>query len=126
MTRISSHEAINHANPGQGYVCEGGEIVEWGGGDIPTQAEVDQWEADYAAWVDAHRYRAQRAAAYAAGAGSGGLGKESGVIPTIGDVLDVLIDQVEANRLAAGAARTPEFEDVMTARAAVKAAYPKP
>ncbi|MBM3504464.1 MAG: hypothetical protein FJX65_11380 [Alphaproteobacteria bacterium] len=70
-------------------------------------------------------YRARRAAAYK---------RELAKVPTdagsfervVGDVLDVLITQVEAMRVSLAANRTPEFEALLGNIAAIKAAHPKP
>ena len=67
-------------------------------------------------------YRDRRAVAY-----RDTLGKETGdYIKTLGDVLDVLIAEVEAIGQAANAPRTRDFEALLSAILAVKAAHPKP
>jgi hypothetical protein len=67
-------------------------------------------------------YRDRRAVAY-----RDTLGKDVGdFIKTLGDVLDVLIAEVEAIGQATQTPRTPEFEALLSAILAVKAAHPKP
>jgi hypothetical protein len=67
-------------------------------------------------------YRILRAQAY-----RDELGKEQGdFIRTLGDVIDVLLDQVEATRVHAGASRTAEFNTLLTKVAGIKARHPKP
>jgi hypothetical protein len=67
-------------------------------------------------------YRELRALAY-----RDELGKESGdFIKTLGDVLDVVLAQVEADRVHAGANRTPEFNGLVTKVMQIKSRYPKP
>jgi hypothetical protein len=67
-------------------------------------------------------YRRRRAAAY-----RDQLGAEQGdFINTLGDVLDVLIAQVESMRAEIDAARTPEFAAMLGKIASIKAANPKP
>lgn len=65
-------------------------------------------------------YRAKRKAAYADQLG----GSPGSVIDTLGDVLDVLITQVEANRVATGASMTSDYEIMLAKIAAIKAANP--
>lgn len=65
-------------------------------------------------------YRQRRKDAYAQQ-----LGKDAGdYLNTIGDVLDVLIAQVEAMRVAAGVNPTAEYAAMLTKIAAIKAANP--
>jgi response regulator RpfG family c-di-GMP phosphodiesterase len=45
---------------------------------------------------------------------------------TLGDILDILITQVEAVRATAGTARTTEFADLLTEIVAIKQEFPKP
>lgn len=67
-------------------------------------------------------YRDTRMVAYARD-----LGKDPGdIIRTLGDVLDVLIAQVESMRVAASASATTDYAAMMTKIAAIKAAHPKP
>jgi len=67
-------------------------------------------------------YRQRRAVAY-----RDQLGKDQGdFIKTIGDVLDVLIAEVEAIGQATQTPRTPEFEALLNKVIAIKAAIPKP
>lgn len=67
-------------------------------------------------------YRDRRAVSY-----RDTLGKEQGnYIKTLGDVLDVLIAEVEAIGQATQTPRTPEFEALLSGILAVKAAHPKP
>jgi hypothetical protein len=72
-------------------------------------------------------WRERRKAAYAGlDPALSGLGVDADVINTLGDVLDVLIAQVEAMRVAAGAAATTEYAAMLARIAAIKAAHPKP
>ena len=65
-------------------------------------------------------YRELRAVAY-----RDELGKEPGdFIRTLGDVLDVLIVQVEAMRRAGDHPATQEFSELLTRIAAIKARHP--
>ncbi len=67
-------------------------------------------------------YRQRRMVGYA-----DQLGKDPGdIIKTLGDVLDVLIAQVEAMRVASGASATTEYAAMLTKIAAIKAAHPRP
>lgn len=67
-------------------------------------------------------YRTKRKDAYARQ-----LGKDPGdYLNTIGDVLDTLIAQVEALRVAAGVSPTAEYAAMLTKIAAIKAANPAP
>lgn len=67
-------------------------------------------------------YRDLRAVAY-----RDQLGTDKGdFIKTLGDVLDVLIAQVESMRQTAGATATPAYTQMLTKIQAIKAEYPKP
>lgn len=83
-------------------------LAEWDSGDPVKQPGPD--------------YRAKRKAAYIA---------ELGKVPkttfedTVGDVLDILITQVEAMRSAAGVKATDEFAARLQTIAAIKARFPK-
>lgn len=126
MTKVTDHAAINFYNPGVGYACEGGEIVEWGDGPIPTQAQVDQWENDYAARLAGLAYRDARAADYAQPRSAGGLsGGRASQVEAIGDTLDTLIQQVEAMRLELNAAATGDWTDLLNRIQAIKTRHPK-
>ncbi len=51
MTVTTDAAALSHANPGlEGIVTREGVITEFPGG-IPTQGQVDAWEAQYAAFL---------------------------------------------------------------------------
>lgn len=66
-------------------------------------------------------YRDRRAVAY-----RDTLGAETGsFIKTLGDVLDVLIAQVETMRQAAGAAATAEYADMVAKIADIKQRFPR-
>jgi len=86
------------------------------------QALVDEWNADAARRGAPPGYRELRAIAY-----RDELGKEPGdFIRTFGDVLDVLIAQVEAIRQAAGAGPADEYAELLAKIAAIKARHPRP
>jgi hypothetical protein len=69
-------------------------------------------------------YRDRRATAYKAELAK--VAADAGRFePVVGDVLDILITQVEAMRAAAGAAKTAEFDALLVKIAAIKAANPK-
>lgn len=107
----------------------GEEIVAWSHPSIPEPdaSTLATWRGEHDAYEAGRAYRDERAAAYAGLVpGVDGLGAEPGFIPTIGDVLDDIIAQIEANRIAAGADSTPEFAQILTARAAIKTVFPKP
>ena len=91
---------------------------------VPQPGYADEAVADNHADVlaflaaSAPDYRQKRKEAYA-----DQLGKTPGsVVDTLGDVLDVLIAQVEANRVAAGVAMTADYATMLTKIAAIKAA----
>jgi hypothetical protein len=66
-------------------------------------------------------YRAARAVAY-----RDELGVEQGdYTKALGDVIDVLIEQVETIRVQAAAPRTPAYETLVTRVAAIKQRIPK-
>lgn len=93
----------------------------------PSAAEIAQAVVEHDAFLAARAYRDRRAAAYAGFVNDiNGLGAEPGLITTVGDVLDDVIGQVEANRVAAGADMTADFATLLSRRAAIKAAFPKP
>jgi len=87
-------------------------------GDVPgrpplspkeKQALVDEWNADATRRAAPPGYRELRAIAY-----RDELGKEQGdFVKTLGDVLDVLIAQVEAMRRASGVEALDEYADLL-------------
>jgi len=90
------------------------------GGDAAIQAALTE-----CAKISAPDYRARRAADYKRGLAK--VASDAGNFErVVGDVLDILITQVEAMRVAAGAARTVEFDVLLTKIAAIKVAHPKP
>ena len=105
------------------------QIVAWRHETLPEPdaATIATWTAEYEAAQAARAYRDQRAAAYAGFVPPfEGLGEEPGVTVTLGDVLDDVIAQVEVNRAAAGASQTANFALLLSRRASIKAAFPKP
>jgi hypothetical protein len=82
-----------------------------------TQARQD--------YETAHEYRRRREAAYIHQ-----LSREephaTSFQRTVGDMFDAIFKQVEANRIAAGADRVPEFDGAVTRIAQVKAQFPAP
>jgi hypothetical protein len=81
--------------------------------------------ATIAAYEAAQAHRRQREVAYIRR-----LSKEephaTSFQRTVGDMFDAIFKQVEANRIAAGASRVPEFDDAITRIAQVKAEFPAP
>lgn len=103
--------------------------VRLDGADVePAQADIDQWLADQlaaaaqAAALAANAYRVARALDY-----RDQLGKEQGdYIKTFGDVFDLALAQIEANRVAVGAAAVPGWTAMLAKIAAIKQSHPKP
>jgi len=99
-------------------------------GDVPgrpplsaeeKQALLDEWNADAARRAAPPGYRELRAIAY-----RDELGKEKGdFIKTLGDVLDVLVAQVEAVRRSGDVPATAEFGVLLAKIAEIKARHPK-
>jgi hypothetical protein len=95
------------------------------------QELVNEWnaragaKAARVAYESANAHRRQREVAYITI-----LSKEqphaTSFQRTVGDMLDAIFKQVEANRIAAGASRVPEFDDAITKIAEVKAQFPAP
>lgn len=109
-----------------------GRFRDTGDGPVPYTAEEEAARdaeeaaenariAEALAALDATAYRRERKAAYVAELGQAPVFDE-----TVGDVLDTLIAQVEAMRLAAAVPRTTAFDAMMTKIGAIKARYPKP
>lgn len=98
-------------------------------GDIPgrpalsreeKQALVAEWSADDARRAAPPGYRELRAIAY-----RDELGKEPGdFIKTLGDVLDVLIAQVEAMRRSGATPASAEFTELLARIGEIKARHP--
>jgi hypothetical protein len=86
-------------------------------------AAVEAGMAEIVAYVPPQlTYRELRALAY-----RDELGRDKGdFIKTLGDVVDVVLAQVEATRVHAGANRTPEFNTLVSKVADIKTRYPKP
>ena len=95
----------NH-QPGMSTVD--GVITDFPGG-IPSQADQDTWTAEYEAHLAATAYIQARADAY----------------PAIGDQLDALMKQYNADRLG-GKALIQDMDDVLSLVLSVKSAHPKP
>lgn len=117
-------EALQHLGyePERDFICQddgdGPYIKEWLSDDPqPTEQEITAASAELTAQRLAMAYRDQRAVAY-----RDELGAEAGnFIKTIGDVLDVVLGQIEASDLE----RTPEMAAILEKRSEIKTRYPK-
>ena len=88
--------------------------------DDEKRALVEIWNAEQARRATPLPYREARSLAY-----RDELGKEQGdYIKTLGDVLDVLIAQVEDMRRAGDHPATQDFGELLTRVAAIKARHP--
>ena len=90
--------------------------------DDEKQALAEAWNAEEARRAAPLPYREARALAY-----RDELGKEQGdYIKTLGDVLDVLVAQVEAMRKGAAVPATDEYAALVSKIAEIKTRHPRP